>query len=110
MIININPILKGEEKQLNIEYSLSLKNEIEDVNFSGASTVKGNIKDMAGYITLNLEAEVEYKTECARCLTPLKEFMAIKFDKTVVTEETELQDTENDDYIVSKYGFIDIPF
>ena len=108
MIIDINPILKGEKKQLNIEYLLSIENEIEDVDFNDSSIVKGCIKDMAGYITLNLEAEVRYKTECARCLTPLMESMSIKFEKTVVTEETELQNSENDDYIVSKDGFIDV--
>ena len=108
MIIDINPILKGEKKQLDVEYLLSIENEIEEIDFNEASLVKGNVKDMAGYITLNLEANVKYKTNCARCLTPISESMLIVFEKTVVTEDTELQNEENDDYIVSKDGFIDV--
>ena len=108
MIIDINPILKGEKKQLNVDYLLSIKNEIEEINFDESFLVKGSVKDMAGYITLNLEANVKYKTYCARCLTPISESILIVFEKTVVTEDTELQNEDNDDYIVSEDGFIDI--
>ncbi len=108
MVIDINPILKGEKKQLDVEYHLSIKNEIEEIDFDKSSLVKGSVKDMAGYITLNLEATVKYKTNCARCLTPIWETMFIVFEKTVVTEDTKLQNEENDDYIVSKDGFVDV--
>lgn len=108
MIIDINPILKGEKKQLDVEYLLSIKNETQEINFSESFPVRGSVKDMAGYITLNLEADVKYKTNCARCLTEISESMLIVFEKTVVTEDTELQNQENDDYIVSEDGFIDV--
>lgn len=108
MIIDINPILKGEKKQIDVDYLLSVTNEIEDVDFDAAFPVKGSVKDMAGYITLKLEAEVKYTTNCARCLTPISESMSIIFEKTVVTENTQLQNEDNDDYIISKDGFIDI--
>ncbi len=108
MIIDINPILKGDKKQIDVDYLLSIDNEIEEIDFAEAFPVKGNVKDMAGYITLKLEADVKYKTNCARCLAPISESMSILFEKTVVTEDTELQNEENDDYILSKDGYIDI--
>ena len=108
MIIDINPILKGEKKQIDVEYLLSIENEIDEIEFAEAFPVKGCVKDMAGYITLNLEADVKYKTSCARCLIPIAESMLIGFEKTVVAEDTELQNEDNDDYIISKEGFIDV--
>ena len=108
MIIDINPILKGEKNELAIDYSLEIKEEINDIRFPEAFSVKGNIKDMAGYITLNLEANVNYSTNCARCLTDVSETKVITFSKTVVTEEVGLQNEDNDDYIISKDGYIDV--
>ncbi len=106
MIIDINPILKGEKTQIDVEYLLNIKDEIDDIDFAETFTVKGTVKDMAGYITLKLEADIKYKTSCARCLEPVSESRLIVFEKTVVTENTELQNDENDDYIMSKDGFI----
>ncbi len=108
MVIDINPILKGEKKQIDVEYLLSIDSKVDEIDFADKFPVKGNIKDMAGYITLTLEADVKYITNCARCLARITETMLIIFEKTVVTEDTELQNEDNDDYIVSKDGFIDV--
>ncbi len=107
MIIDINPILKGEKTQLAIDYLLETEEQIEDITFPETFRVTGSVKDMAGYITLNLEANVKYTTNCARCLAPVSETKIINFSKTVVTEEIELQNEDNDDYILSKDGYID---
>lgn len=107
MIIDINPILKGEKSEISVDYLLSADEGFDDIKFSESFSVKGSVKDMAGYITLKLEANVKYDTVCARCLAPVSETKLISFDKTVVTEQTELQNDENDDYIISKDGFID---
>lgn len=108
MIIDITPLLKGEKTELNIEYLLSIEEGIDDITFPDSFSVKGFIKDMAGYISLTLEADVKYSTLCARCLVPVNERKKIVFNKTVVTEQTELQNDDNDDYIVSEDGYIDI--
>ncbi|MBE6670845.1 MAG: DUF177 domain-containing protein [Ruminococcaceae bacterium] len=107
MIIDINPILKGEKTQLNFEYALSIKEDLEDITFPDSFTVNGFVKDMAGYITLELEANVNYGTFCARCLKELSETRKITLNKTVITDEESLQNEENDDFIISKDGFID---
>ena len=108
MIIDINPILKGEKKQIDVDYLLSIDDRIEEIDFAEAFPVKGSAKDMAGYITLKLEADVKYQTSCARCLAPISESMSIIFEKTIVTEDTGLQNEENDDYVLSKDGYLDI--
>ena len=107
MIIDINPILKGDTKEITVDYVLSIEEGIDDITFPEPFSVMGSIKDMAGYISLNLEAHVKYSTSCARCLTPMFEEKEILFSKTVITEETKLQTEDTDDYILSKDGYID---
>lgn len=107
MIIDINPILKGDTTEIDVDYLLEIKESLDDISFPDAFSVKGTVKDMAGYIVLNLEANVRYTTNCARCLIPVSETKRIVFSKTVVTEEIGLQNEDNDDYIVSKDGYID---
>lgn len=107
MIIDINPILKGEKTVIDIIYSLNINEEVEGIVFSEGFSVKGNVKDMAGYIKLTLEADVKYTADCARCLAPINTEQNVFFEKTVVTDEMNIQNEENDDYILSKDGFID---
>ena len=107
MIIDINPLLKGEKNEIHITYSLNIEQGIDDIEFPGEFTVAGTVKDMAGYITLHLEADVPYTTACSRCLVPIETSKVISLDKTVVSEQVGLQNEDNDDYIISKDGYID---
>ena len=107
MVIDINPILKGEKSEISVDYLLQIEDDLGDIEFPDRFSVKGLVKDMAGYITLTLDTKVTYSTSCARCLTPVTVNKEIRFEKTVVTENTELQNEENDDYIMSKDGYID---
>lgn len=107
MTIDINPILKGERTEIAVDYTLSIKENLDDISFPEATEVKAHVKDMAGYIVLTLEADVKYTASCARCLVPVNESKTILLEKTVITENTELQNEDNDDYIMSMDGFID---
>ena len=108
MIIDINPLLKGEKNELEVSYLLKIDEDIDGVVFADSFPVNGRIKNMAGYITLNLDAKVKYTAECARCLTPVNNERTITFEKTIVTEDTELQNEDNDDYNICKDGLVDI--
>ena len=107
MIIDINPILKGDKNEIEVEYLLDVKEGIDAIEFPKPFLVKGLVKDMAGYITLSLEAVVEYTTECARCLEPVNKSRTINFSKTVMTQDPENDSDDNDDYIISNDGYID---
>ena len=108
MVIDINPILKGDTSEIIVDYLLSTEEAIDDITFPVPFSVQGMVKDMAGYITLNLNACVKYATACARCLIPISKEITVCFSKTVVTEQTELQTDETDDYIISRDGLIDV--
>ena len=108
MVIDINPILKGEKTEIDVCFELSLEDVIDDIEFSDNSSVSGYVKDMAGYITLSLKADAKYRTHCARCLADISCSKTIVFEKTVVTDVNQLQNDENDDYIIAEDGFLDV--
>jgi len=107
MLIDINPILKGDVSEIRVEYPMSIRESADDIVFHEAFTVSAFVKDMAGYITLKLSAQVPYRTVCARCLDSLERSIDVALNKTVISDEVILQTEDTDDYIVSSNGFID---
>ena len=107
MVIDINPLLKGEKKVIEVNYFLNPIEELDDVVFSENILVVGSVTDMAGYISLKLDANVTYTTTCARCLKEVQAQKRVSFEKTVVVEGTSLQNEENDDYIAANDGLVD---
>lgn len=108
MAIDMQPMLSGEVSRIGLDYTFSLTDGeypfdigVDGVVFSKPVQVTGEIVNMAGYIRLTAQAEVEYDTECARCLEPLHSTFSVELERTVVNEG-ELCNTpeeEADDYI-----------
>lgn len=107
MVIDVKPLLKGDTDEIKISYDLMIDENLGDIAFPENIKVNGFIKDTAGYITLSLEADVPYKTECARCLKEIKGNKIITFNKTVTDKET-LQDEDNDDYVILTDETLDV--
>jgi len=107
MIIDINPLLKGEKSEITVDFELTLNEAVDDVEFPYPFHISGFVKDMAGYILLSLNASIRYRTQCARCLKDISKEMEVFFEKTVVTDLSALQNEENDDYISAPEGYID---
>ena len=106
MIIDLNPMLRGEVNVINIDFVLTPE-IIEDVTFEGGARVFGKITNNAGYMRLNLKAELPYVGECARCLDTVRGVFSLDFERTVVTEgmvsEERLEESV-DEYIVADDG------
>ena len=109
MILDLKPLLRGETDHIAINYTLVPEN-IPGVEFDVASVV-GEVKDSAGYIRLTLSASVNYKSECARCLTPIEDRFSIDFERTVSDEKTlsaEALEADDGEYALMKEGMLDI--
>ena len=106
MIIDLNPMLRGEVNVINIDFVLTPE-IIEDVTFEGGARVFGKITNNAGYMRLTLKAELPYVGECARCLDTVRGVFSLDFERTVVTEgmvsEERLEESV-DEYIVLDDG------
>lgn len=106
MIIDLNPMLRGEVNVIDIDFVLTPE-IIEDVTFESGARVFGKITNNAGYMRLTLKAELPYVGECARCLDTVRGVFSLDFERTVVTEgmvsEERLEESV-DEYIVIDDG------
>ena len=110
MVIDIAPLLRGEVKRMDIDYSLSPE-QIDGVGFESDAHVFGCVTDRAGYMRLMLKAELNYHGECARCLAPVDGVFSLDFERTVVTEGmlTEERLAELDDeYVLVEKNELDV--
>ena len=108
MIIDLNPMLRGEISSLDVEFSLAPE-LIDGVTFNEDAKVFGKITDSAGYMRLELKAELPYVSECARCLERVEGVFSLDFDRTVVAEGTlseEKLEENVDEYIVLDNGML----
>lgn len=109
MTLDLRPLLRGETDCIPIDYTL-VPEQIPGVEFGNAA-VKGNVTDQGGYIRLVLSAEVDYSSECARCLSPVSGRFSIDFERTVSDEKTLSREAieENDgEYAIMVDGRLDI--
>jgi uncharacterized protein len=109
VILDLKPLLRGETDHIAIDYTLVPEN-IPGVEF-GVASVVGEVKDSAGYIRLTLSASVDFKSECARCLTPIEDRFSIDFERTVADEKTlsaEALESDDGEYALMNEGMLDI--
>ena len=110
MTLDMRPMLRGEVNRMDVDYMLSPE-PISAVTFSGDARVVGTITNEAGYMRLTLQAQLPYKGECARCLTPVEGIFSLEFERTVANEGTltdeQLEDNV-DEYVIIQNGELDL--
>ena len=109
MTLDLRPLLRGETHCIPIEYTL-VPEKIPGVDF-GDAAVKGSVTDSGGYIRLLVSAEVDYSSECARCLQPVNGCFKMDFERTVADEKTLSREAieENDgEYAIMEDGRLNI--
>lgn len=109
MQIDMAPILSGEVRSIEFDYSFSFedKNIIGDVTFPELFTVTGKVTNNAGYMKLTACASVPYKTACARCLNDIEGVLPVSFEKNVAVIST-LQNEDTDDYLFIEDAKLDL--
>lgn len=110
MIIDVGPILRGELKRIDIDYTLTPV-PICGVKFESDARVTGYLTDNAGYMRLHLTAKLPYSGECARCLAPVSGVFSLDFERTVAPEgmltDQQLEDNV-DEYVVTDGNELDV--
>ena len=109
MTLDIRPLLRGETDRIDIDYTL-VPEKIQGVEFKDA-VIKGAVTDSAGYMRLVISAEVEYSSECARCLEPVSGKFQMDFERTVSDAKTLSKEAieENDgEYAIMVDGRLNI--
>lgn len=108
MIVNIKPLLDGETSIIPFEHSFVLHEDgvFDDIVFTDPVHLKGEIVGMSGYMLLRVRAELNYKTQCARCLKELERSITVEFEKNVAASKD--MSEENDDYIIVESAELDL--
>lgn len=110
MTLDMRPMLRGEVSRISVDYMLSPES-VSGVTFDGDAHVLGQITNEAGYMRLTLEATLNYKGECARCLSPVQDTFCLAFERTVADEGTltdeQLEDNV-DEYVIIEDGKLDL--
>ena len=110
MQIDMRPILKGDTDTIPIEFSLEPDFEA-DVSFPEPAHVSGQVVDMAGYVRLHLDVTLPFIGACARCLDPVRDEIAIVFERTVVAKGSVSDETleeKFDEYAVLQGTTLDV--
>lgn len=113
MVLDLSALLSGKTSKIDFEYEITQAEDDnailppDDVSFTAPVRVKGQITDNAGYMFLKANAEIDYKSRCARCLEDIFGTFILEFNRTVAASGT-LQDETNDDYVIVENGKLDI--
>ncbi len=107
MKIDLSPILGGETDELFVDYPLTVKEKFYGVTFPKPVRVLGTIKNRAGYIALQVKADVFYDTVCDRCLAPISKCYSMEFCKTVALSGT-LEDEDRDEYLIVENRMLEL--
>lgn len=117
MKLDLRPMLAGECRCLDVDFSLVPQDYSEDrtsnlwgVHFSTPLSVIGKITNSAGYMRLTLDAHIEYVAACSRCLCDVPGVFGFTVEKTVAPANVlESEDEDKlDDYAVIEDGFLDL--
>lgn len=107
MKINLINLLNGEQDSLSVDYQLDLSNLIYGTYkpIIDPVSVKGRLYSKADVLYLNLEIKFTFYGVCDRCAEDIKKDFSITVNKIIVEE---LQNIDNDDYIVVDNQLIDL--
>ena len=107
MVLDVSQLIQNDGAVKELEMSFSLENMFFnglDIVFTTPFKLKGMVKNIAGTLYLELNADVSFETQCARCLDTVSENMSFE-----IYEVFSKTPSENDDEVtVLESGNIDL--
>lgn len=103
MMFNLSGLLSGEQRTLDIAFTLDISDLSDDIT-QGKARFEGRCTDCVGYIELALTAYVECTAVCARCAEPFVYREQYSFAPKLVPEGTK---NEEDEYFIITGGELD---
>lgn len=107
MLINLGPILRGETDVIHFDYKTDSPSDFNDIAFDSEISVVGDVRNMAGYIRLELKATVPFSTHCARCWKDIRSSFVFDFSKSIAQKNV-LQNEDNEDYLIIENDCVDV--
>ncbi len=108
MQVDMTPVLSGNTDTISFEFEYSERpDSLPDITLTKPIRVFGKVVNRSGYMLLTLNAEVEYDTACARCLSAVHRELSLCTDKNVAVG-SQNEDEEKDDYVFIQNSKLDI--
>lgn len=106
MILDVSQLIQSDGAVKELDLSLELENlsfNGQDIVFKTPFYLKGAVKNIAGVLYMDLDADVSFETQCSSCLDTIDENLSFHvgevFSKTA---------SEDDEVIVLKSGNINL--
>lgn len=97
MVLDVSQLIQNDGAVKELDLSISLENMFfngQDIVFTTPFKLKGTVKNIAGVLYLELDADVSFETQCARCLDTVSENLSFEiyevFSKTAVENDDEV--------------------
>lgn len=98
MLLDLKDIFVSDGASKDVSYTLSMS-DVEVMGerpFSSPIQIQAHVENKAGMVTLSIDTDFVYVTECCRCLTPIERRFDYKFSHKIIEN---LEEDFNDDYI-----------
>lgn len=108
MILDVSQLIQNDGAVKELDFSVmpdNLSFNGQDIVFETPFQLKGAVKNIAGVLYLNLNADVSFETQCARCLDSVS--VHFPFEVNEVFAKTE-DIASDDDVTVLESGNIDL--
>ncbi len=111
MKLDMQPILCGDKNKIEFDFETVPEEEavlcelFPDVKFHTPVSVKGNVKNMSGYMVLTVNSDLLFTSDCARCTKPVDGKLSLEFEREIAGSDTS---RDNDDYIFIEDKKLDI--
>ena len=108
MILDVSQLIQNDGAVKDLDFSFSMDDTSfggQDIVFETPFSLKGAVKNIAGVLYLDLDADVSFKTQCARCLDSVS--VHHLFTVSEIFSKVQLENIE-DDVTVLESGNIDL--
>ena len=98
MLLDLKDIFVSDGASKDVSYTLSMS-DVEVMGerpFNSPVQIQAHVENKAGMVTLNIDADFVYVTECCRCLAPIERRFDYHFSHKIIEN---LEEDFNDDYI-----------
>ena len=108
MVLDVSQLIQNDGAVKKLDFSISMDNlsfNGQDIAFTSPFCLTGEIKNLSGVLYLELDADVSFTTQCARCLDSVN--VQHSFHISEAFSKTEQTDSE-DEVTVLTSGNIDL--
>jgi Predicted metal-binding, possibly nucleic acid-binding protein len=108
--LDLRALLAGETAVLEFEYKFIKfipDAAMADIVPLGDAHMEGKLTNTAGYLRLEADLSLRYRTVCARCASELERELHIPIEKDLAVRG-QLQDEDKDDYLIVDNGALDL--